>query len=269
MVSLLGGVPKIVTADQDAGFKITPRQLSSAITEKTKWLILNSPSNPTGAVYTNDELQALGAVLSKHPQVLILTDEIYEHLVYDGEFVSFAAANPTLYDRTLTMNGVSKAYAMTGWRIGYAGGPAPLIKAMAKVMTQSTSNPSSISQMASAAALTGDQRFLIERRDVFRERRDLVITGLKKIDGLKCVSPPGAFYVFSNIDGFLGRTSAAGTKLHSDIDLCMALLNEAHIAVVPGTAFKAPGHFRLSYATDETSLRQALSRLADFFAGLQ
>ena len=269
MVKMLGGKPVILETDLASEFKITPEQLEAGITDRCKWLLLNSPSNPTGSVYSKTELQALGAVISRYPNVMVLTDEIYEHLVYEGEFVSFAEANPDLHDRTLTMNGVSKAYAMTGWRIGYAGGPEPVIRSMAKVMTQTTSNPCSISQWAAEAALNGDQSFLKDRLAAFRERRDFVVSRLSEIPELKCTSPGGAFYVFAEADKCLGKTSAGGQEIQSDVDLCMALLSEAHIAVVPGSAFKAPGHFRLSYATDMPSLETAMNRLRAFIRDLR
>ena len=268
MVTLLDGKPVILPTHASNEFKISADQLRSAITDKTRWLMLNSPSNPTGAVYTREELRQIGDALADYPHVMILTDEIYEHLVYNGEFVSFAQANPELFDRTLTMNGVSKAYAMTGWRIGFAGGPESLIRGMAKVMGQSTSNPCSISQWAAITALTGDQGFLADRLAKFQERRDYVVSALSNIPGLSCDTPSGAFYVFAGAENCLGKISGGGTKLDSDIDLSMAILNEAQVAVVPGTAFHAQGHIRLSYATDMNSLRAAIDRLGDFFSRL-
>jgi len=257
MVKLAGGVPMM--AKSDAGFKLSPEILDSLITPKTKWLILNSPSNPTGTAYTRADLLALADVLRNHPHVWILTDDMYEHLVYDRfEFTTMAYVAPDLWERTLTMNGVSKAYAMTGWRIGYAGAPRALIGAMAKVMGQTTSNPSSISQWAAVAALNGPHDFIAERNAIFKERRDLVVKRLNEIDGMTCPKPEGAFYVFPDCSALLG------SKHQTDMDFATALIDEAHIGVVPGTAFHAPGHFRVSYSVDTSELTRACDRIAEF-----
>jgi aspartate aminotransferase len=257
MVKLAGGVP--VMAKPGAGFKLEPETLDALITHKTKWLILNSPSNPTGTAYTRADLLGLAEVLRKHPQVWILTDDIYEHLVYDRfEFTSMAYVAPDLWERTLTMNGVSKAYAMTGWRIGYAGAPRALIGAMAKVMGQTTSNPSSISQWAAVAALNGPHDFLAERNAIFKKRRDLVVERLNAIEGISCSTPDGAFYVFPDCTGLLGG------KHKTDVDFANALIDDVHVGVVPGTAFQAPGHFRISYSVDTDDLMRACDRIAEF-----
>ncbi len=269
MAKLAGGEAKLVHCGMDSGFKITPDALESAISRSTKWLILNSPSNPTGAAYTMAELKALGAVLLKYPHVMILTDDMYEHLMYDGKvFATIAEAEPKLFDRTLTMNGVSKAYAMTGWRIGYAGGPEWLIKAMAKVMSQSTSNPTSISQWASVCALNSSHDFMIPRNAAFKARRDFVVKALNEADGLSCLVPDGAFYAYPDCSGTLGKTSAGGTLIETDIDFSAALLEEAHVAVVPGTAFHGSPNFRISYATDMMSLEVAMARIQEFCKNL-
>jgi len=263
MTLLAGGTPVIVKAGVDTGYKITAAQLEAAITDKTKWLIFNSPSNPTGAAYSADEVAALGAVIRKYPHVHVLADDIYEHIVYDGfEFKSFAEVNPDLKDRTLTMNGVAKAYAMTGWRIGFAGGPAALIKAMAKVQSQSTSNPCSISQAASAAALTGDQGFLAERTEVFKARRDLVVERLNAIDGITCPTPEGAFYVYPDISGVIGRKTPDGTAITSDLDFVTYLLEAHNVAAVHGEAFGLSPALRISYATATDLLEEACRRIA-------
>ena len=257
MVKLAGGVP--IMASPDAAFKLSPETLDDLITSKTKWLILNSPSNPTGTAYTRAELLALANVLRLYPQVWILTDDMYEHLVYDRfEFTTMAYVAPDLWERTLTMNGVSKAYAMTGWRIGYAGAPRALIGAMAKVMGQTTSNPSSVSQWAAVAALNGPQNFIEDRNAVFKKRRDLVVRRLTEIEGIICPKPEGAFYVFPDCSALLGG------KLKTDIDFATALIDEAHVGVVPGTAFHAPGYFRVSYSVSTTELNRACDRIAEF-----
>ena len=265
MVRLVGGRPVIVNTKAADGFVLRPEDLQRAITPKTKWLFLNSPSNPTGAAYSGDDLIALAEVLREHPHVMVLCDDIYEHLVYDDfEFATMAEAAPDLYDRVLTMNGVSKAYAMTGWRIGYAGGPKWLIKAMAKVMGQTTSNASSVSQWAAVAALNGPQDFMAARNAVFKERRDIVHAAINNIDGLECALPQGAFYVFPDCIALMGKTTKGGAVLGSDIDVAAALLDEAHVAVVPGSAFAGAGHFRISYSADSKDLQQACARIADF-----
>ncbi len=269
MARLVGAEPVFAPAGVEDGFKLKPETLEKAISPKTRWVVLNSPSNPTGAAYTREELAALGAVLERHPQVLILTDDMYEHIVYDGfEFTSLVQAAPALYERTLTMNGVSKAYAMTGWRIGYAGGPQWLIKAMAKVMSQTTSNPCSISQWASVAALNGSHDFLIERNAAFKRRRDAMMEKITAAPGLTAPVPEGAFYIFADCAGLIGRASNGGATLTSDLDVCEALLEEEGVAVVPGTAFGAAPGFRLSYATDDAALEDAGQRILRFCEGV-
>ncbi|PYE83921.1 pyridoxal phosphate-dependent aminotransferase [Pseudoroseicyclus aestuarii] len=270
MVLLAGGTPITVTAGIDTGFKMTAEQLEAAITDKTKWLIFNSPSNPSGAAYSADELKALTEVLKRHPHVWIMSDDMYEHLTY-GNFVfaTPAQVEPELYDRTLTVNGVSKAYAMTGWRIGYAGGPEALIKAMAKLQSQSTSNPSSISQWAAVEALTGDQGFIAENNRAFQRRRDLVCEMLNAATGITCPVPEGAFYVYPDISGCIGKTSAAGTAITDDEAFATALLEEEGVAVVFGAAFGVSPNFRVSYATSDEALREACSRIQRFCAALR
>ena len=270
MALLAGGEPVFVEASAATGFKITPADLEAAITPKSKWFILNSPSNPSGAAYSKAELQALGAVLAKHDNLYIFTDDIYEHLVYDGfEFTSFAAACPDLYDRTLTMNGVAKAYAMTGWRIGYAGGPAHLIKAMAKVQSQSTSNPCSISQAATVEALNGPQDFIAERAAVFKERRDLVVGMLNEAEGIDCPTPEGAFYVYPSISGCIGKTTPSGKVINSDEDFVTYILEDYGVAAVHGEAFGLSPHFRVSYATSTEALTEACKRIQKACAELK
>ncbi|WP_439637611.1 pyridoxal phosphate-dependent aminotransferase [Oceanicaulis sp.] len=265
MALLCGAEPVFASAGVEDGFKLTPETLEAAITPRTRWVILNSPSNPTGVAYTAEDLKGLAAVLERHPQVLILTDDMYEHLVYDDfEFATIAQVAPNLYDRTLTMNGVSKAYAMTGWRIGYAAGPEKLIKAMAKVMSQTTSNPCSISQWASVAALNGDHGFLKPRNAAFKARRDSMLDKLKDAPGLIAPTPEGAFYIFADCGGLIGKTSQGGQFLKTDLDVCEALLTEEGVAVVPGTAFGASAGFRLSYATDDAALEEAGKRIVRF-----
>jgi aspartate aminotransferase len=262
MVLIAGGSPVELLCPLEQGYKLSARQLRSAITPKTKWLILNSPSNPTGAGYSRDELVALASVLVDHPHVHVLTDDMYEHLRYDGwEFNTLASVEPRLYGRTLTVNGVSKAYSMTGWRIGYAGGPQELINAMAKIQSQSTSNPCSISQYAATAALDGPLDFLSERNDVFRERRDLCLENFNSIDGLECRKPEGAFYLFPSCQGWIGRDTPGGARLDDDMAVARYLLEQARVAVVPGSAFGAEGHFRISFATSTERLRDACVRV--------
>ncbi len=258
MTRLCGGNPVIVPCRADADFKLSPEQLEAAITPRSKWLVLNSPSNPTGAVYSAAELKALGEVLKTHPQLWVLTDDIYEHLVYAGKFATLAVVVPELKSRILTMNGVSKAYAMTGWRIGFAGGPEPLISAMRKIMTQSTSNSSSVSQWAAVTALNGPQDFLENWRNVFQERRDLICRALNGADGIKCTPPPGAFYVFADCREALKKRD------QTDLKFCEDLLEATGVALVPGTAFHLPGFFRLSFASDTDVLRDAADRICDF-----
>ena len=270
MVNLVGGTPVPIRAGIESRFKITPEQLEAAITPKTRWLILNSPSNPTGVGYTADELKALADVLLRHSHVWVMTDDMYEHIVYEGyEFATIAQVEPKLYDRTLTMNGVSKAYAMTGWRIGYAAGPQALIKEMGKVASQTTSNPCSISQWASVAALNGDHSFLEARNAAFLRRRGLVLEAINASDGLVAPTPEGAFYVFADCSGTLGKTAPDGTRIENDTDFCSALLEAEAVAVVPGVAFGLEPGFRISYATDDASLKEAGLRIQRFCASLK
>ena len=269
MVLLGGGTPVFIAAGLEANFKITPAQLESAITPRTKWFIFNSPSNPTGAGYTRDELKGLTAVLMRHPQVWVMTDDMYEHLVFDDfKFCTPAEVEPGLYDRTLTCNGVSKAYAMTGWRIGYAAGPVMLIKAMATIQSQSTSNPSSISQHAALEALTGPQDFLAPNRKLFEGRRDLVVSMLNQAPGIRCPKPEGAFYVYPDISGCIGKSTPAGTMISNDEVFATALLEETGVAVVFGAAFGLSPNFRVSYATSDTVLTEACLRIQRFCASL-
>ncbi len=269
MVLLAGGTPVPVVATIDTDFKLTPAQLEAAITPKTKWFIFNSPSNPTGAGYTRAELRALCDVLLKHPHVWIMSDDMYEHLVFDDfVFTTPAQIEPGLYDRTLTCNGVSKSYAMTGWRIGYAGGPAHLIKAMGTVQSQSTSNPCSISQYAALEALNGPQDFLAPNRKLFQRRRDLVVAMLNQAKGVTCPKPEGAFYVYPDISGCIGKTTEKGTLITNDEVFATALLEETGVAVVFGSAFGLSPNFRVSYATSETVLTEACSRIQRFCASL-
>jgi aspartate aminotransferase len=265
MVLLAGGEPVIAEASIQTGFKLTADQLEAAITPRTKWFIFNSPSNPTGAAYSATELKALTDVLLRHPEVWVLTDDMYEHLVFDEfAFATPAQVEPRLLDRTLTMNGVSKAYAMTGWRIGYAAGPEPLIAAMRKVQSQSTSNPCSISQYAAIEALTGPQDFIAPNQALFARRRDLVVAGLNACEGITCPVPEGAFYVYPSIAGCIGKTTPAGTKIIDDETFATALLEEAEVAVVFGAAFGLSPHFRVSYATSDAALAEACRRIERF-----
>ncbi len=269
MVKLAGGTPVTVSCGADSNYKLSPKALEAAITPKTKWLILNSPSNPTGMAYTGDELKALADVLLRHPHVWILTDDMYEFLVYDGfEFATIAEVEPKLYDRTLTMNGVSKAYAMTGWRIGYAAGPEKLIATMRKVISQTTSNPCSISQWAAIAALNGPHDFLAERNTAFARRRDLCVEELNKAEGLSCIKPEGAFYVYPSCAGTIGKTAPSGKVIETDADFAAELLENQNVAVVFGTAFGQGPAFRISYATSEEALKKALSRIQTFCKSL-
>ena len=267
IVRLCDADPVFAVADASTGFKLKPEVLEQAITPKTKWLILNTPSNPTGAAYTREELRGLADVLLRHPHVHILTDDIYEVLVYDGgSFATIAGVEPKLMERTLTMNGVSKSHAMTGWRIGYCTGPRPLLGAMNKLQSQSTTNPSSISQWAAVEALNGPQEFLKGWRDVFQGRRDLVVAGLNANTGLDCLTPEGAFYVFPSVKRLLGKTSGGGRALTDDAAFVLALLEETGVALVHGTAFGLAGHMRLSYAASNAQLEDAVSRIQDFCA---
>lgn len=267
IVRLCDADPVFAVADASTGFKLKPEVLEAAITPRTKWLILNTPSNPTGAAYTRAELRGLADVLLRHPHVHILTDDIYEVLVYDGgTFATIAGVEPRLMERTLTMNGVSKSHAMTGWRIGYCTGPRPLLGAMNKLQSQSTTNPSSISQWAAVEALNGPQEFLKGWRDVFQGRRDLVVAGLNANTGLDCLTPEGAFYVFPSVKRLLGKTSGGGRALTDDAAFVLALLEETGVALVHGTAFGLAGHMRLSYAASNAQLEDAVSRIQDFCA---
>ncbi len=269
MVRLCGGEPVIVEAPIEANFKITPEQLEAAITPKTKWFIFNSPSNPTGSGYTRGELKALTDVLLRHPHVWVMTDDMYEHIVYAPfEFCTPAQVEPALYNRTLTVNGVSKAYAMTGWRIGYAAGPEILIKAMVKVQGQSTTNPSSVSQWAAVEALNGPQDYIAMSRVAFERRRDLISGLLNEIEGIECPVPEGAFYVYPSIKDLIGKVSKAGQRIDTDEDFATALLEEEGVAVVFGAAFGLSPNFRVSYATSDAALTEAAARIARFCKGL-
>jgi aspartate aminotransferase len=258
MVKLADGEPVIVSADMEDGFKITPRALEAAITERTRLVIFNSPSNPTGAAYTRAELTALGEVLLEHPGIVIATDDMYEHIYWAPEpFTSLAEACPGLYDRIVTINGVSKCYAMTGWRIGYAGGPVEIIQAMKKIQSQSTSNPCSVSQAASVAALTGDQSCVVEMTRAFKERHDYVVPALNSIDGFTCAEGAGTFYAFPNVTEAIRKKGLA-----DDSEFATLLLNKAEVALVPGSAFGAPGYLRLSFACGLDTLQEAIARIA-------
>ncbi|MAF97438.1 MAG: aspartate aminotransferase [Micavibrio sp.] len=270
MVLLAEGTPVTVPCSAENQFKLTAADLDAAITPKTKWLIFNSPSNPTGGAYSHDELKALTDVLMKHPHVYVMSDDMYEHLVYDGfKFATPAEVEPKLYDRTLTINGVSKSYAMTGWRIGYAGGPKEIIKAMAKVQSQSTSNPSSVSQAAAVEALNGDQSFLAPRNDAFVERRNLVVDMLNEADGIECIKPEGAFYVYPSCKGCIGKTTPSGKTIETDEDFVTYLLEDQGVAAVHGEAFGLSPHFRISYATSKDALVEACTRIQKACAALQ
>ncbi|WP_108815218.1 pyridoxal phosphate-dependent aminotransferase [Loktanella sp. Alg231-35] len=269
MVLLAGGTPVTVEATLEANFKITPAQLEAAITPQTKWFLFNSPSNPTGAGYSWSELKELTDVLMRHPHVWVMTDDMYEHLAYGNfKFCTPAQVEPGLYDRTLTVNGVSKAYAMTGWRIGYAAGPEHLIKAIRKVQSQSTSNPCSVSQYAAVEALNGTQDFLKPNNTLFEGRRDLVVSMLNQAPGIVCPKPEGAFYVYPSIAGCIGKTSAAGTEITDDEVFATALLEETGVAVVFGAAFGLSPNFRVSYATSDEALKEACQRVITFCEGL-
>jgi len=270
IVNFTGATPVIVEAGIDAGFKISPQQLDAAITPRTRWVILNSPSNPTGAGYAADELRSLGEVLRRHPHVWVMADDMYEHIVYEGfEFATIAQVCPDLYDRTLTVNGASKAYSMTGWRIGFAGGPAPLVKAMAKLQSQSTSNPCSIAQAAATAALAGPQDFLKERVAAFQARRDLVVSMLNQTNGLRCPRPEGAFYVYPDCAGLIGRRTPDGSTLENDEQVAGYLLESEGVAVVHGGAFGGSPAFRISYACSTKNLEDACARIQRACAALK
>ena len=262
MTLLAGGEPVVVPCSQENGFKLRPEDLDRAITKSTKWLVLNSPSNPSGAGYTAEELGEIAAVLRKHAHVWVLTDDMYEHLVYDGfTFATLAQVAPDLSGRTLTVNGVSKAYCMTGWRIGFCGGPESVIKAMAKIQSQSTSSPCSISQAAAVEALNGSQDFIADHNAVFRQRRDMVVDALNAMPGLSCPKPVGAFYVYPSCAGIIGKVTPQGERLKSDGDFVTYLLEEANVACVQGEAFGLSPHFRISYATNTEALEKACSRI--------
>ncbi|WP_259783063.1 pyridoxal phosphate-dependent aminotransferase [Aestuariispira ectoiniformans] len=263
IVAIAGGKPVLVPCHQENDFRLTASDLEAAITGKTRWVMFNAPSNPAGATYGAEDYRPLLDVILEHPDVWILADDIYEKIVYDGfEFVTPAQVEPRLKDRCLTMNGVSKAYAMTGWRIGYGAGPKALIAAMAVIQSQSTSCPSSVSQAAAVEALNGPQDILTDRCDSFRQRRDLVVDGLNAIEGITCIRPKGAFYAFAGCEGVLGKRTPDGIILGTDTDYCNYLLDKAHVAIVPGAAFGLSPYFRISYATSEAELREALSRIA-------
>jgi aspartate aminotransferase len=258
MVLLADGVPVIVTGDQSQRFKITAKQLEKAITKKTRLVVINSPSNPTGTAYTRAELESLGAVLRKHPQILIATDDMYEHIIWTEEpFSNIVMVCPDLYERSIVLNGVSKAYSMTGWRIGYAGGPAPLINAMKDIQSQSTSNPTSIAQVAAEAALNGDQGFIKEMTTVFKRRHDMLLDGLNKIKGVECIAGDGTFYLFPSMHKLIKNLG-----LKNDLELTSHLIDKAGVALVPGSAFGLEGHMRLSFATSDDVLKEALKRIA-------
>ena len=269
MALLFGGKPVIVDCPQEVGFKLTADKLEAAITDKTKWLILNSPSNPTGAGYSADDLTALAEVLRKHPHVHVMVDDMYEYLTYgDFKFATLVEVAPDLQDRTLTCNGVSKSYCMTGWRIGFATGPKPLIKAIAKVQSQSTTNPNSIAQYAALGALTGPLDFIAENLKAFDRRRQMVVSALNAIDGIDCAMPDGAFYVYPNIAGLIGKNAPDGTKIDDDSAFVTYLLEAEGVATVQGAAFGLSPHFRISYATSDENLTEALSRIARAAAAL-
>ena len=269
MVLIAGGTPVFIECTEAENFKVTPEKLEAAITDKTKWLILNSPSNPAGSGYTAEDLQGVANVLLKHPQVWVMTDDMYEHLVYDDfKFKTIAQVEPKLIDRTLTINGVSKAFAMTGWRMGYACGPIEVIKAMNNIQSQSASHTSSITQEASVVALNGPLDFLAERNAVYKERRNMVVAMLNDAAGINCLTPEGAFYVYPSCAGCIGKTSAGGRKIETDTDFVTALLEEEGVAAVQGAAFGLSPHFRISYATSTDALKEACTRIQKFCAGL-
>ena len=268
IVLLAGGTPKIVICDEKDEFKITPQKLKDNLNSKTKWIILNSPSNPTGSCYSKNEIDAIADILKDYPEVMVMSDDIYEHVVYDNFKFYTIAQNKNVTDRTLTINGVSKSYAMTGWRIGYAGGPKDLIKAMAKIQSQSTTNPSSISQAAAVEALSGDQSFIKDRSDAFKERRDFVVSKLNKINGIECLNPQGAFYVFPSCKGCIGKVHSELGEIKNDTDFVSKLLESTGVAVVQGSAFGLEGFFRISYATSMSNLEKAVERISDFCSKL-
>ena len=265
MAKVAGGVPITINCPQNNGFKLRPEDLDAAITPKTKWVMINFPNNPTGAACSRAEMQAIAAVLMKHPHVWVMTDDMYEHLIYDGfEFGTIADVEPRLKDRTLTVNGASKTYAMTGWRVGFCGGPKALIKGMMNMQGQATAGVSTISQAAVAAALDGPQEIVRERAEEYRQRRDLVVEMLNAAPGISCHKPEGAFYVFPNIAGCIGKTSKGGRKIETDTDFAMALLEEKYVATVQGTAYGMSPYLRISYATNTDNLREACGRIQAF-----
>ena len=268
IVLLASGKPVIMECDENQGFKINPSDLEKFITPKTKWIILNSPSNPTGACYSENDIKAIAAVLEKHKHIYILSDDIYEHVTYEGFKFFTIAQIESLKDRVLTMNGVSKAYSMTGWRIGYAAGPKDIVKAIAKIQSQSTTNPSSISQAASVEALSGTQDFIKKRADSFQERRDFVVKALNDIDGINCLNPDGAFYVFPSCKELMGKKDSSGKEIKSDTDFVQSLLENSGVAVVQGSAFGLEGFFRISYATSMENLKKALEKISSFCKSL-
>ena len=268
IVLLAGGKPVVMECDEKQSFKINPSDLEKFITPKTKWIILNSPSNPTGACYSENDIREIAKVLEKHPHVYILSDDIYEHVTYEGFKFFTIAQIEGLKERVLTMNGVSKAYSMTGWRIGYAAGPKEIIKAIAKIQSQSTTNPSSISQAASVEALSGTQDFIKKRADSFQERRDFVVKALNNIDGIQCLNPDGAFYVFPSCKGLMGKKDKKGKEIKSDTDFVQSLLESSGIAVVQGSAFGLEGFFRISYATSMDNLKNALEKISSYCKSL-
>jgi aspartate aminotransferase len=268
IVLLAGGTPIILECTEKQGFKINPLELEKIITKKTKWIILNSPSNPTGACYSENDIREIAKVLEKHPQVNILSDDIYEHVTYENFKFFTIAQIESLKDRVLTMNGVSKAYSMTGWRIGYAAGPKEIIKAIAKIQSQSTTNPSSISQAAAVEALNGTQDFIKERANSFQERRNFVVKALNEIDGIECLNPDGAFYVFPSCKGLIGKKDTNGNELKMDTDFVQSLLENSGVAVVQGSAFGLEGFFRISYATSMENLKKALEKISSFCKSL-
>ena len=269
IVLLAGGTPIILECNEKQGFKVDPAALEKSITKKTKWIILNSPSNPTGACYSEKDIKGIGKILEKHPHVFILSDDIYEHVIY-GNFKFFTIAQiDNLKDRVLTMNGVSKAYSMTGWRIGYAAGPKDIIKAIAKIQSQSTTNPSSISQAAAVEALNGVQNFIKDRAKSFQTRRDFVVKALNAIEGIECLNPDGAFYVFPSCKGLIGKKDSKGKEIKKDTDFVQSLLENNGIAVVQGSAFGLEGFFRISYATSMENLEKALEKISSFCKSLR
>ncbi len=270
IVKFAGGVPVPVTCPQNNGFKLRAEDLEAAITPKTKWLLINFPNNPTGAACSRDEMKAIAEVMLRHPHVWIMTDDIYEHLIYDDfEFCTIAEVEPRLYDRVLTVNGVSKAYAMTGWRLGFCGGPKDLIKAVSNVNTQNSGGIATVAQAAAVAVLDGPQDLLKERADIYKTRRDFVLARLSEINGIRCHKPEGAFYVFPNIADLIGKTTKGGHKINNDTDFVMALVAEHHVTTVQGAAYGMSPFFRISYATSMENLKEGCARIAEFCNGMK